>query len=201
MGRGQHSEVKEMKKLIKEVKVAIFLATGFEEVEALTTVDLLRRVGIQVDMVSISLKEEVSGGHGIVVKSDCKIEGLDFDKYDALILPGGMPGTINLGANQLLMEEIWKHNQKEKLVAAICAAPSLLGKIGILKGKNACCYPGFENELLGANVTNNAVESDANIITSRGVGTAIDFALAIIKTLADEELSNYCAKSIIARFA
>jgi len=182
-------------------KAAIFLASGFEEVEALTTVDLLRRVGITVDMVSISSKLEIEGGHGIQVKGNRKIKELDFEKYDALILPGGMPGTINLGENKLLMDALVKHNQKEKLVAAICAAPSLLGKLGILNGKKACCYPGFEKELLGANVTNHAVETDGNIITSQGVGTAIDFALAIITTLADEERSSQCAKNIIARFA
>jgi 4-methyl-5(b-hydroxyethyl)-thiazole monophosphate biosynthesis len=190
-----------MKKEKMKSSTAIFLATGFEEIEALTTVDLLRRAGIEVDMISISKELEVEGGHGICVKANKKMENLDFNSYDALILPGGMPGTINLGKNNRLMEEVVKQNQKEKLVAAICAAPSLLCKICILKGKNACCYPGYEKELLGANVKNHAVEKDGNIITSRGAGTAIDFALEIISTLAGEEQASICAKSIIARFA
>ncbi len=190
-----------MKKEKTKSSTAIFLATGFEEIEALTTVDLLRRAGIEVDMISISNKLEVEGGHGICVKANNKIENIDFDSYDAFILPGGMPGTTNLGENKRLMKELVEQNQKEKLVAAICAAPSLLGKIGILKGKNACCYPGYEKELLGANVRTHAVERDENIITSRGAGTAIDFALEIITTLAGEEQANICAKSIIARFA
>lgn len=186
---------------MKEIKTAVFLAAGFEEIEALTAVDLLRRVGFQVDMISITSEEGVVGAHGIEVKTNKIIKELNFDIYDALIFPGGMPGTKNLGENELLMRELKKHYQKEKLVAAICAAPSLFGKLGILKGKKACCYPGFEEDLQGANVTYNAVEIDGNIITSRGVGTAIEFALSIITSLADEELSNQCAKNIIAHFS
>lgn len=182
---------------MKEKRVALFLAGGFEEVEALTTVDLLRRANIKVDMVSVNKEKVVEGAHGITVIADQRIREISADSYDALILPGGMPGTIHLGECSELMELLDDYFQKGKLVGAICAAPSLLGKRGLLKEKNACCYPGFEKELIGANVSTNKVEVDGNVITSRGVGTAIDFSLAIIQMLLSKEEADKIGKGIL----
>lgn len=167
-------------------KIAVMLANGFEEVEGLTTVDLCRRAGIEVITTSISDTKAVTGSNGINVVADEVIANLDFDSLDMIILPGGMPGTLNLGKCEKLAEELKKFADTKK-VGAICAAPSVLGGLGILNGKTATCYPGFEDKLVGANATTNNVEVDGNVITSRGVGTAIDFALAIITMLIDAE--------------
>ncbi len=179
-------------------RAAIFLAEGFEEVEALTTVDLLRRVDIYVDMISISNDFMVLGAHGICVKADLLIENLKQEQYDVMILPGGMPGTKNLGEHEKLMQIIKNHCEKEKLTAAICAAPSLLGKLDLLKNKNACCYPGWEKFLSGATVSERPVEISLPVITSRGLGTAIPFSLAIIETLLSKEQASKLANGIIA---
>jgi len=178
-------------------KVAVFLAEGFEEVEALTVVDLLRRVNIEVHMISITKQLEVTGGHGIKVHTNHTIKEMDSKKYDAYVLPGGMPGTTNLKNCAMLLEYIKWQNAEKKLVAAICAAPSILGELGLLKDKTVCCYPGYEKSLIGAKVTHNTVEVDENIITSRGLGTAIDFALSIMEILAGKEITEQCITNII----
>ena len=175
-----------------------FLANGFEEIEALTPVDLCRRAGMEVTCVSINDTVEVTGARGISVNADITLKDADFDSADMLILPGGMPGTINLSNCEALATELKKF-AAEKKVAAICAAPSVLGGLGILNGKTATCYPGFEEKLLGANATTNKVEVDGNVITSRGVGTAIDFALAIITMLVDADKAAQISKSIMYR--
>jgi 4-methyl-5(b-hydroxyethyl)-thiazole monophosphate biosynthesis len=149
-------------------------------------------------MVSISNEKVVEGAHGITVIADQRIKEIYFASYDALTLPGGMPGTLNLGACEILTEALKEHSEKGKLVTAICAAPSVLGKLGLLKGKKACCYPGFEEQLEGANISTEKVEVDRNMITSRGLGTAIDFGLAMIKVLKSEELADKIAKGILA---
>lgn len=182
---------------MEEKRVAIFLAEGFEEVEALTTVDLLRRADIKVDMVSISNEKVVEGAHGITVIADQRIKEIYFTSYDALTLPGGMPGTLNLEACEILSEALKEHSEKGKLVTAICAAPSVLGRLGLLNGKRACCYPGFEDRLEGASVSTEKVEVDGNVITSRGLGSAIDFGLAMIKVLKSEEVADKIAKGIL----
>ena len=178
-------------------KVAIFLATGFEEIEALTVVDLLRRVQVEVDMVSITGEKRAVGSHGIVVETDKIINQLNFSEYDMLILPGGMPGTLNLEACEVLMTQIEAFYQQEKLLAAICAAPSILGHKGMLNGKTACCYPGFEKDLTGAQVSYESVCMDGNIITSRGMGCAVGFGLKIVETLLGEEVSKKLSEAII----
>lgn len=182
--------------VINMSKVYIFLADGFEEIEGLTVVDLLRRAGIDIDMVSISGSLEVLGGHNITVKADMLFEDGDYLDADMLVLPGGKVGTDNLAAHEGLDRLLRDFASKSKLLAAICAAPSVLGSKGLLDGKKAICYPGFEGYLKGATITDEAVVTDGNVITSKGMGTAIDFALAIIKKLKTEEEAEKIAASI-----
>ena len=178
-------------------KTAIFLADGFEEIEALTVVDLLRRAGIEITMVSIMGKRSVEGSHNITVMADELLEDLDFDSYDMLILPGGMPGTTNLDNCEPLKAKIREFNDKGKLLSAICAAPTVFGGMGILKGKKATCYPGREGDLTGADVQTTDVVKDGNFITSRGMGTAIPFGLAIIEAFQGVEAAADMGKKIV----
>lgn len=178
-------------------KSLIFLADGFEEVEALTVVDLLRRAEIEIDMVSITGNKQVTGAHGIAVQADVLFEQADVASADALVLPGGMPGTRNLEAFAPLIEALKQANEAGKVLCAICAAPLVLGVNHLLEGKKASCYPGFEKDLLGANVSYDAVSKNENIITSRGVGTAIAFAGEIITTLLDAQTAQNIIESII----
>ena len=178
-------------------KVLIFMAEGHEEIEALTVVDLLRRAGIEIEMVSITGNKRVPGSHGITTVCDKLIETVNFDTADMLVLPGGMPGTLNLELCELLMDQVHGFNTSKKGLAAICAAPTVFGKAGILEGKKATCYPGTEKDLLGANVSTDAVCHDGHIITSRGMGTAIPFALEIIKTFKGEAVAQQMAKAIV----
>lgn len=176
----------------------LFLAEGFEEVEALTTVDLLRRAGIEVKMTVVGAEDKmVTGSHGITVLADILLAEVRLDDAIALILPGGMPGTKNLEAaaelRNLLTEAVTRHIR----IGAICAAPSILGHLGLLKGKRAVCYPGFEKDLEGAEVLMEPVAIDGTIITSRGVGTAIEFALALITAFKGAEKAESIAKSIV----
>ena len=122
-------------------KTAIFLADGFEEIEALTVVDLLRRANIEISTVSIMGRKNVTGSHNITVEADALLEETDFDSLDMLILPGGMPGTTNLADCKALTDKIKEFDEKDKMLCAICAAPTVFGKLGILKGKKACCFP------------------------------------------------------------
>ena len=178
-------------------KVLIFMAEGHEEIEALTVVDLLRRAGIEIEMVSITGNKRVPGSHNIMTVCDKLIEQVDFASADMLVLPGGMPGTLNLSLCEPLMDQIHKFNAAGKNIAAICAAPTVLGKVGILDGKKATCYPGMEDDLIGAKKSSDAVCHDGNIITSRGLGTAIPFALEIIKTFEGQEKADQISKSIV----
>lgn len=178
-------------------KACVFLADGFEEVEGLTVVDLLRRANVEVTMVSIKKEKEITGAHGIAVLADACFEDMAYEEQDLLVLPGGMPGTTNLGAHAGLTEALVKAYEAGKYVAAICAAPSVLGRLGILEGKNATSYPGFETELKGACVTEHAVEVAGNVVTSRGVGTAIPFALTLIELLVDKASAEQIRNGII----
>lgn len=180
-------------------KLAVFFAEGYEEIEALTVVDICRRGGVETDMVSVTGEREVTGSHGICVRMDRLFEELDFEEYDMLVLPGGMPGTRNLEAHSGLMARVDEFNEKGKYLAAICAAPSIFGHRGILKGKCACSYPSFESHLEGAKVTAGPVEGDGNVITSRGMGTAIEFGLAILGVFCGEEKAEEMAKTIVYR--
>lgn len=178
-------------------RLAIFFAEGFEEIEALTVVDICRRCGLDIDMVSITEEKVVKGSHGIEVKADKIFSEMDFDAYDMLILPGGMPGTKNLEAHEGLMAQIDAFYETGKHIGAICAAPSIFGHRGILKGRRACCYPSFESHLAGAQVTAGPVEISDSVVTSRGMGTAIDFGLAIAGIFCGEERAEELAKSIV----
>ena len=178
-------------------KILVFLADGFEEIEGLTVVDLCRRAGIDVTTVSITDKAEVVGSHSIALKTDTTIDAADFSSADMIVLPGGMPGTKHLEACDRLMSQVDAFIADGKKVAAICAAPTVLGHRGLLKGKKACCYPGMEGELTGAEVSYDAVSVAGNIITSRGLGTAIPFALAIIEALTDKATADRISKSVV----
>ena len=156
-------------------KTGVFLAEGFEEIEGLTVVDILRRAGIDVVTISVMGQKEVCGSHKITVLADALFEEVNFEEYEGIVLPGGMPGTTNLGGHSGVNQIIKSFAEQGKLVAAICAAPSVLGQAGILEGKKAACYPGFEDKLTGAEVTFEEVAEDGNVITSRGMGTAIPF--------------------------
>lgn len=178
-------------------RIAVFFAEGYEEIEALTVVDLCRRAGIQADMVSVTGDLTVTGSHDIPVVMDMKLEDVDFDVLDMIVLPGGMPGTLNLEKVPVLMDAVKAFAASGKFIAAICAAPSVFGHLGVLEGKRACCYPGFEKELAGAEVTYNSCETDENIITGRGMGCAIDFSLEIIKNLENDDISSEIGAKII----
>ena len=176
--------------------VVVFLAPGFEECEALITVDLLRRANLNTTMVSIHSTEEVTGSHSITVKADKKLSDLTDELYDAVVLPGGMPGTTYLMESKEVSDLVLKHNAHNKLVAAICAAPSVLGKLQLLQGKKATCFPGFEDQLDGAEVLNEKAVRDQNIITAKGLGAAVEFSQAIISYLLDQETANHIVKTI-----
>lgn len=178
-------------------KVCVFLADGFEEIEGLTVVDILRRAGVETQMVSVKEEREVTGSHKIPVQADVCLKDMDVSDAELLVLPGGMPGTLNLGACKELTELLVKFHGEGKKVAAICAAPSVLGDLGLLKGRKACCYPGFEDRLAGAEVVYEEVAVDGNVTTSRGMGTAIPFALALTAQLVSEEKAQELKEGII----
>lgn len=178
-------------------RAAIFFGTGYEEIEALTVVDLLRRAGIEAVCVAIDNEKSVTGSHKISVAMDAGIDEIDFDSFDILVCPGGMPGTRNLEACKKLTDQLQKFYESGKLIAAICAAPSIFGHMGLLEGRKACIFPGMEAELKGAEVVYDKVVKTENIITSRGMGTAIAFGLEIIATLLDRETADNLGKKIV----
>lgn len=170
------------------MKVLVFLADGFEEMEAICTIDILRRAEIEVVTVSINGEYGVEGSHGITLEADERFEDAVTDGADALILPGGMPGTLNLKQHQGLEKCLLEASQDGKtLLAAICAAPSVLGGLDLLHGKKATCYPGFEEQLKGAVKSEMPVVRDGNILTSDGPGHAQAFGLAIVEALVGRE--------------
>ncbi|MBQ8210880.1 MAG: DJ-1/PfpI family protein [Clostridia bacterium] len=166
--------------------VYVFLADGFEEVEAVTPIDYLRRADIEVITVGVTGKT-VTGAHNISVLCDISVDEIDISKADGIILPGGMPGTLNLENSAEVQSSIDYCNKNGLLIAAICAAPSVLGHKNILQGKKAVCFPGFESELHGADVTSDFAVTDGNIITAKGAGSASEFAFEIIKYFRDEQ--------------
>lgn len=167
-------------------EVYAFLADGLEEVECLATTDLLIRAGIKVTLVSVNGTKEVAGSHGFRIGTDARLEDVDCGKADVLFLPGGMPGTKHLAQCSPLCEALTAANRDGRRLAAICAAPSVLGRLGLLKGKKATCYPGFEEALDGASVVEDGVVTDGNITTARGLGYALDLGLELIRLLIDE---------------
>lgn len=178
-------------------KVYVFLADGLEEIEGLTVVDILRRAGVDTEMVSVTGSLDVTGSHGIQIKADVLFEDISAEEGEMFVLPGGMPGTKNLAAHAGLAEMLKEADAAGRRVAAICAAPSVLGGLGILKGRRAVCYPGFEDRLEGAEVTDQPVEVCGHVTTSRGMGTAIPFALALTAALKGQETADTLGKSIL----
>lgn len=179
-------------------KVYVFLADGFEEIEGLMVVDLLRRAGIDLTTVSIMGRDYVTGRSDITVKADCLYEDADsFADGEMLVLPGGMPGTAYLEEYTPLRDLICKYDAEGKRLAAICAAPSVYGKMGLLKGKKATCYPGMEDLLLGAEPVTDKFVTDGIYTTSRGLGTALEFSLELIRLLKDAETAEKVAKSVV----
>lgn len=178
----------------------IFLATGFEEIEALATVDVLRRAGMELTVVSISDNRMVTGAHGITVAADVVMAGCDFADADWLICPGGMPGAQNLVDNSDLAALLRTHADNGGRIAAICAAPAVvLARLGILKGKTATCYPGFEEGLRdgGATHVDKRVVVDGNVITGNGPSSAIPFALAIAEAAAGKQVADEVASGML----
>jgi len=178
-------------------KVYVFLVDGFEEVEALTSVDILRRANLDVITVSITNSYQVNGARNIEVKADSLFESNNYSDADLLLLPGG-PGTDSLNAFQPLKEIVKKHCLENKLTAAICAAPKILGELGLLSGKDATCYPGVEKYLIGANFIPAPVVEDGNIITANGVGAALEFSLVLVKRLVNEQEAKLLAAKVMA---
>ncbi len=177
--------------------VYVFLAEGFEEIEAIGTIDLLRRAGLPTHVVAVGLEPNVTGAHGIAIQADLSISEVYNDDVLALVLPGGLSGVTNLDASQRLHQLIREANQEGKLLCAICAAPSVFGGADLLEGKEAIAYPGFEKNLKGAKVSEAPVVKSGHIITAKSAGYTFDFALEIISALAGEEKAGEVAAGII----
>ena len=187
-----------MKEVLKTMKVCLHLADGFEEIEAISVVDILRRAGIAVEMVSIMENKEVVGAHNIKVVADVLFENVDYTDVNMIILPGGGGGTQNMAEHAGLTQQLTTQAREGKWIAAICAAPTILGKLGLLTGKSATCYPGCEPQLTGADVSCSArVIVDGKIITSRGPGTSFEFGLKIVAVLKGLELANSLKEQMI----
>ena len=178
-------------------KVFIFLADGFEEIEAIAPIDILRRAELDVVTVSISDNKTVTGAHGIKVEADQLFTETTFGENDYYVLPGGYDGMLNLSAHQGVNELLTKQHNAGKKLAAICASPSVLGKLGILEGKEAICYPGFEGNLTGATISKNSVVEDGNVITGKGPGVAVQFALKIVESLKGKETASQVSDSLM----
>ena len=178
--------------------IAVHLAEGFEEIEAISIIDVLRRAEFDIAVVSVTGKKEVTSKQGVTIVADQLFENTDYENTDMIVLPGGMPGAKNLKGHEGLREKILDFHQKGKPLGAICAAPMVLGDLGILNNKNATCFPGFEDELKGANITGNEVEVDGKIITGKGAGVAVKFALQIVEFLKNKEIADKLAEKMIA---
>lgn len=178
-------------------KIGIFMADGCEEIEGLTVVDIVRRAKMEIVMISITGKREVTSSHQVTFLTDALAAEVDYDTLDGIVLPGGMPGTLNLQADETVNKVIRQFATEGRLVCAICAAPSVLGAADVLEGKWATCHPGFEEKLTGAKVEEKEVVVDGNVITSRGMGTAIPFALSLVSQMVSEEKAQELAQSII----
>lgn len=184
---------------MEQKKVVVMLADGFEEVEAITQVDLLRRADIPVNTVSIMGRNNVTGSHGIPVEADCLFEEVDFNEVRMIVLPGGMPGTANLGNCVPLTDMIKQFAADDRPLGAICAAPMVFASCGILEGKKATIYEGMEEHLKGAVHISGNVVQDGNILTSKGPGTAMDFGLALIRFLEGDAKSEEIAGGLLYR--
>ncbi len=175
--------------------IYVFLAKGFEIVEAMAPVDILRRARFEVTTVGVGSKV-VESSCGIKVTADAEETELAYDDMVAIVLPGGMPGTLNLEKSEIVQGVIDKAVEENALITAICAAPSILGHKGLLEGREAVCYPGFEVSLLGADISSESIVCDGNFITAKGAGVAVDFGLKIVETLDDKETADSIKSSI-----
>jgi 4-methyl-5(b-hydroxyethyl)-thiazole monophosphate biosynthesis len=179
------------------LNVLVYIAPGFEEIEAITVIDVLRRAGLNVICIAVHDKKLVTGAHGITISCEQKLSTAAVDAA-AIVLPGGMPGSRNLAASEQVLKSIKKYAAQGKIIAAICAAPTVLAEAGVLSGKKACCYPGFEDQLGGAEISfQEKVVIDGHIITSQGVGTALEFALCLVGTICGEELRLELSRSLL----
>ncbi len=174
-------------KIFTMSKIAVQLAQGFEEIEAISIIDVIRRAEIGVTIVSITDKLEVTGAHAIKVLADQIFEETNLDDFDMIVLPGGMPGALNLKKHKGLQKQILDFHRNEKPLGAICAAPLVFGHLGILQNETATCYPGFEDQLKGAKVSGNKVELSGKIVTGKGAGVAIDCALKSVEMFKGKE--------------
>ena len=179
--------------------IYVFLADGFETVEALAPVDVMRRAGLDVSTVSIKEEKEVKSKQGIPVLADITIDEVDESKAEMLMLPGGLPGADNLFACEKLKNMLVSANENGKYIAAICAEPYILGQLGLLKGKKATCYPGFEDKLIGAETTGMRVVRDQNVLTGIGMGAAVEFGLEAVAIFAGEEVKEKISTGIIQK--
>jgi len=178
-------------------KVFVHFANGFEEVEAITPIDVLRRAGCEVTTVSVMGKKEVTSARGVSIITDALYEDMDYSEVDLVVLPGGQPGSDNLNRHEGLKRQIRMLHDKGRMIAAICAAPRVLGSAGVLKGKRATCFPGTEDLLTGATFTGNAVEVDGNIITAKGPGAAMKFSLTLVEQLVGKSKADELKKAMI----
>lgn len=177
--------------------VYLFLANGFEEVEALCPLDLLRRAGVSVTTVGIG-GDQITGSHGITVRADIPDTMYRDSKPEMIILPGGMPGTTNLDASHTVELALRAAAKANAYLAAICAAPMVLGKRGYLQGKRAICFPGFEEHLAGAMIADERVVTDDRVITGAGMGVALEFGLALVAALKGPETANTLRRAVLA---
>jgi protein deglycase len=178
-------------------RVYILLAAGFEEVEALTPADVLRRAGYEVYLVSTTGAPNIKGAHDIVVKTDVFLDDVEVDSATMLILPGGLPGTNNLFANEKVKALVQAFHDRGKWLGAICAAPLILGEMQLLHGKEATCYPGYEKHLHGAKCVSIPAVTDGKIITGKGIGASMAFSLEIVKNLSDEATASEMKKKMV----
>lgn len=182
---------------LEKIMIYVFFAQGFEEVEALAPIDLLRRCGKEVITVGVN-DNIIVGSHNIPIVTDTITQEIKLDDtLEMIVLPGGMPGTINLENNPAVQEAIDFCVKNDKFIGAICAAPSILGHKGILKNKKAVCFEGFENQLEGADVSKDSVMADGNIITARGAGVAVQFGLKLVEVLISKERSDTLKAAIL----
>lgn len=178
------------------MKAYVFLATGFEELEAIAPIDVMRRAGIDVTTVSVTGEKMVTSSHNVTVQADALFESLNFADAKILVLPGGMPGTTNLAAHAGLAKLLVEASSKDVVLGAICAAPSVFGKLGLLKGEKATCFPGFEEQLLGAEFVGEKAVISHQYVTGRGAGAAIEFGLALVEQVKGADFSENLAEKM-----
>ena len=177
--------------------IYMFIAEGFEEIEALCPLDLMRRAGLEVKTVGVG-GASVTGAHGITVNTDLTDKDTLDENVEMIFLPGGMPGTLNLAASDVVRTAILNAHKNGSYIAAICAAPSILGDMGLLVGKNAVCYPGFEERLTGATVCYDKVVLDGKLLTARGMGAALDMGLKIVEIFCGKTAADDLRHAVIA---